>query len=83
MRTLLMMLGIVTALLLVGRVGTATVSRADVELSVTHSAVDPRLDMQGNMISNAVEDYRVDLWGNLYESHAPDTALLDPTEPET
>jgi len=34
-------------------------------------------------ISNAVADYRVDLWGNLYESHAPDTALLNPAEPET
>jgi hypothetical protein len=36
----------------------------------------PRLDLNGNEIDDAVGDYRVDRRGELYERHAPDTALL-------
>jgi hypothetical protein len=35
----------------------------------------PRMDLNGNEIDDAVGDYRVDGRGELYERHAPDTAL--------
>ena len=38
---------------------------------------ESRVDLNGNEIENAVGDYRVDLRGELYERHAPDTALPD------
>ena len=34
-----------------------------------------RVDVNGNEIDDAVGDYRVDLRGEMYERHAPDTAL--------
>ena len=37
---------------------------------------DPRVDLNGNEIDDAVGDYRVDRRGEMYERHAPDTALL-------
>ena len=37
---------------------------------------DPRVDLNGNEVDDAVSDYRVDRQGELYERHAPDTALL-------
>ena len=37
--------------------------------------VAPRVDLNGNEIDDAVGDYRVDGRGELYERHAPDTAL--------
>ena len=36
----------------------------------------PQFDVYGNQIDDAVGDYRVDPRGDLYEQHAPDTALL-------
>jgi hypothetical protein len=36
---------------------------------------DPRVDLNGNEIDDAVGDYRVDPGGEMYERHAPDTAL--------
>ena len=41
----------------------------------------PRLDLYGNPIERAVGDYRTDRRGDLYERHAPDTAILDPGPP--
>ena len=38
--------------------------------------VEPRIDLNGNEIDDAVGDYRIDRRGELYERHAPDTALL-------
>ena len=40
------------------------------------SAGEPQFDVYGNQIDEAVGDYRVDPRGDLYEQHAPDTALL-------
>lgn len=37
---------------------------------------EPRVDLNGNEIDAAVSDYRVDPRGEMYERHAPDTALL-------
>lgn len=43
---------------------------------------DPRVDLNGNEIDDAVSDYRVDGRGDMYERHAPDTALLHLSAPE-
>jgi hypothetical protein len=37
---------------------------------------EPRVDLNGNEVDAAVGDYRVDRRGEMYEKHAPDTALL-------
>ena len=37
---------------------------------------EPRVDLNGNEVDAAVGDYRVDRQGEMYERHAPDTALL-------
>jgi hypothetical protein len=47
---------------------------ADVRPRPTSSG--PRLDLYGNPIDEAISDYRVDGRGDMYERHAPDTALL-------
>jgi hypothetical protein len=43
---------------------------------------EPRVDLNGNEIDVAVGDYRVDTRGEMYERHAPDTALIHLTAPE-
>ena len=42
---------------------------------------DPRVDLNGNEVDDAVSDYRVDRRGEMYERHAPDTALLHLSAP--
>ena len=42
----------------------------------------PRIDLNGNEIDDAVSDYRVDRRGEMYERHAPDTALLRLSAPQ-
>ena len=42
----------------------------------------PRVDLNGNEIDDAVSDYRLDGRGEMYELHAPDTALLHLSAPE-
>ena len=42
---------------------------------------EPRVDLNGNEIDDAVGDYRIDPRGELYERHAPDTALLHLSAP--
>jgi len=42
---------------------------------------EPRLDLNGNEIDEAVGDYRIDRRGEMYERHAPDTALLHLSAP--
>lgn len=46
-----------------------------------HDWAEPRLDLNGNEIDEAVGDYRIDARGEMYERHAPDTALLHLTAP--
>jgi hypothetical protein len=55
--------------------GTPAPSRSD-------DWADPRVDLNGNEIDDAVSDYRVDGRGEMYERHAPDTALLHLSAPE-
>jgi len=43
---------------------------------------EPRVDLNGNEIDEAVGDYRVDRRGEMYERHAPDTALIHLSAPE-
>jgi hypothetical protein len=43
---------------------------------------EPRVDLNGNEIDDAVSDYRVDGRGDMYERHAPDTALIHLSAPE-
>jgi hypothetical protein len=43
---------------------------------------EPRVDLNGNEIDAAVGDYRVDKRGEMYERHAPDTALIHLSAPE-
>lgn len=42
---------------------------------------EPHVDLNGNEIDDAVSDYRVDGRGEMYERHAPDTALLHLSAP--
>ena len=43
----------------------------------------PRTDVYGNPVDRAVGGYRVDLRGDLYEEHNPDTAVLKLGTPST
>lgn len=43
---------------------------------------EPRVDLNGNEVDVAVSDYRVDGRGELYERHAPDTALIHLSAPK-
>lgn len=45
--------------------------------------VQPQVDVYGNEIDEALGDYRVDLRGDMYERHSPDTALLKLGPPGT
>jgi hypothetical protein len=46
-----------------------------VEPGDSDEAPDPRFDLFGNEIEEAVADYRIDLRGGVYERHSPDTAV--------
>jgi hypothetical protein len=41
-----------------------------------HRVSSPNTDLYGNEVERAVGGYRVDLRGDLYEEHNPDTAVL-------
>lgn len=36
---------------------------------------EPRVDVYGNEIEDAIGDYRIDPRGDVYESHSPDTEV--------
>lgn len=44
---------------------------------------DQRFDLFGNEIEEAVEDYRIDLGGGVYERHSPETAVAKLGSPST
>jgi hypothetical protein len=47
------------------------------DASITaNPGTQPQFDLFGNQIDEAVGDYRIDPRGDMYEQHAPDTALL-------
>jgi hypothetical protein len=41
------------------------------------SSTSPAVDLYGNEIERAVGDYRIDFRGDIYETHAPDTAITE------
>ena len=49
---------------------------------VTHSE-DPRVDLFGNEIEEAIADYRIDLRGGIYERHSPETEVAKLGSPTT
>ena len=51
--------------------------------SRSDDTAEPRFDLNGNEVDDAVGDYRVDSQGEMYERHAPDTALLHLSAPES
>ena len=56
---------------------TSVIDKAARALRVPHDNwAEPRVDLNGNEIDEAVSDYRVDGRGEMYERHSPDTALL-------
>ena len=57
---------------------TPAVSPAEQSPSGEHGHVSSRLttDIYGNEVERAVGGYRVDVRGDLYEEHNPDTAVL-------
>jgi len=57
-------------------IGTPTVPQRDDDWA------EPRVDLNGNEVDAAVGDYRVDTRGEMYERHAPDTALIHLSAPE-
>jgi hypothetical protein len=52
------------------------VSRIEIDTDPDIETRPSRVDIYGNDVDDAVEDYRVDPHGELYEQHAPDIALL-------
>jgi hypothetical protein len=45
------------------------------------AAAEPRFDLYGNEIDNAIGDYRVDFRGDIYERHSPDTEVTELAAP--
>jgi hypothetical protein len=71
------LLALVVALaFVVGRTPTVSPAerQADGEL---HRVSGPITDLYGNRVERAVSGYRVDVRGDLYEEHNPDTAVLE------
>jgi hypothetical protein len=44
---------------------------------------DPRVDLLGNEIEDAIADYRFDVGGGIYERHSPETAVPRLGSPST
>jgi hypothetical protein len=44
-------------------------------LDAIPTPVEPRVDVYGNEIEDAVGDYRIDPGGDVYENHSPDTEV--------
>ena len=62
---------------------TVSPTSARVQSEEIVDARDTRRDFNGNVIAPAVADYFVDPYGEMYERHAPDTALLELGQPES
>jgi hypothetical protein len=50
-------------------------------LDAIPTPVEPRVDVYGNEVEDAVSDYRIDPGGDVYENHAPDTEVARLTSP--
>ena len=67
--------------LLVGTTAAVSERQEEHETTTDVHFAEPRIDLYGNEIDEAVGDYRVDGRGDLYERHAPDTAVLNLAPP--
>lgn len=45
------------------------------------AAGEPRIDLYGNEVEDAVGDYRIDVRGDIYERHSPDTEVTQLASP--
>src|SRR5688572_12119436 len=61
----------------------AVVRGSLVEPGNPSASEDPRVDLFGNEIEEAIADYRIDLRGGVYERHSPDTAVQKLGSPTT
>jgi hypothetical protein len=61
----------------------AVAGGSQVESDDSPDTADPRFDLFGNEIEEAVADYRIDLRGGVYERHSPDTAVAKLGAPST
>jgi hypothetical protein len=83
MAALRVLIGLACFLAFLAGRDTTTGSPADELAHEIHQPISqPRVDIYGNRIDQAVGDYRVDPRGDLYERHAPDSALLKLGPPE-
>jgi hypothetical protein len=67
---------IVAGAFVVGKTPTV-LPTAHVGASEVHQVSAPTRDIYGNQVDRAVGGYRVDVRGELYEEHNPDTAVLE------
>lgn len=51
-------------------------------LEAIPTPADPRVDVYGNDIEDAIGDYRIDPGGDSYESHSPDTEVTHLSAPK-
>jgi hypothetical protein len=47
------------------------------------AAAEPRIDLYGNEIEDAVGDYRIDPRGDIYERHSPETEVTQLAAPSS
>jgi hypothetical protein len=78
-----LLLALIVALaFVVGR--TPTVSPAEPHRQGKNQRVSPaKTDLYGNIVERAVGGYRIDVRGELYEEHNPDTAVLELRPPSS
>jgi hypothetical protein len=51
------------------------------DVSGADAAAEPRVDLYGNEIEEAVGDYRIDVRGDIYERHSPETEVTQLAAP--
>lgn len=52
-------------------------------LDAPDATLDPRVDLFGNEVEDALADYRIDVRGSVYERHSPETAVAFLGSPST
>lgn len=60
---------------------TAAVSATEEAGYTADEVRGPRRDLYGNVIESAVGDYRIDMRGDVYEHHDPDTVITELAPP--
>lgn len=60
---------------------TTAISGPDARAGSDAGVNRPRLDLYGNQTESAIGDYRIDVRGDVYEHHDPDTAVTELAPP--